>query len=317
MSQSTIDWKDDSKSIGKRIFTAVKAKDLTGLAKEIAYNVLFAIAPLLIFITALVGAITQVINSGQPNPIEPVLNWMTETLPSSAAEFLQTPVANALRTDPGFLLSFGALLALWGAKNAVTGVIKGLNTAYNIDKDERSFIRKNLVSIGLTIGLALMVGIAGLIFVLGTGLGQDIANGIGLGTVWATVSTWLRWPVIALVLVLAVTLLHYFGPNLDADLKWYVPGAAFSVVTMGIATFVLGIYFRVSGGYSAAYGAFGAVLAFVFWLYVMGLLILLGGVVNMAVQKEVPAAHRNVRKLNTEDNRNEDVLENPEDSRQR
>jgi membrane protein len=317
VSQSTIDWKDDSKSVGKRIFTAVKDKDLTGLAKEIAYNVLFAIAPLLIFITALTGAIAKAVNAGEANPIQPVLTWMTETLPSEAASFLREPVANALQTDPGFLLSFGALFALWGAKNAITGVIKGLNAAYNIDKDERLFIRKNLVSIGLTLGLAVMVGIAGLIFVLGTRIGQDIANGLGLGSVWATASTWLRWPVIALVLILAVTLIHYFGPNVDADLKWYVPGAAFSVVTMGIATVALGIYFNMSGGYSAAYGAFGAVLAFVFWLYVMGLLILLGGVVNMAVQKEVPPAHRNVEKLDTKDNRNEDVLENPEDSQRR
>lgn len=114
---------------------------------------------------------------------------MTETLPADAASFLREPVAYALRTEPGFLLSSGALFALWGAKNAVTGVIKGLNSAYNIGKDERSFIRKNLISIGFTIGLALIVGVAGWFFMLGTGLGEDIAAGIGLDTVWATVST--------------------------------------------------------------------------------------------------------------------------------
>lgn len=310
MAQNTIDWKDDSTSIVKLVFRAVKEKDLTGLAKEIAYNILFAIAPLLIFITAAAGAVTQVVNSDQPNPAQPVLRWMSERLPSEAASFLQEPMENALQTQPGFLLSFGALFALWGAKNAITGIIKGLNAAYNIDEDNRSFIRKTLVSIGLTIGLALMIGLAGLVFVFGTGVGQDIADAIGLGSAFATTSEWLRWPVIAAVVILAVTLIHYVGPNVDANLRWFVPGAVFTVVTMVLATFALGIYFNVSGGYTEAYGTFGAVLAFIFWLYVMALLVLLGGVINMAIQKEVPPAHGNVDEENTDDNRNEDVLGN-------
>lgn len=302
--------KEESKSVVKQVFAAVREKDLTGLAKEIAYNVLFATAPLLIFITALTGAVTQVVNSDRKNPAAPVLNWMTDNMPPEAAQFLEEPVQNALKTDPGFLLSFGALLALWGAKSAMSGVIKGLNATYNIDEDERSFIRKTLISVGLTVALGLMLGIAGLVFVLGTDLGQDLANAIGLGTVWATASTWLRWPVIAVVAVLAVAMIHRFGPNVDADLKWYLPGAAVTVVSWAIATFALGIYFNVSGGYTAAYGTFGAVLAFIFWLYVMSLLILVGGVINMAVQKEIPPAHGNVQERDDQDNRNEDVLHN-------
>lgn len=310
MAEKTIDWQDDSTSVVKLVFRAVKEKDLTGLAKEIAYNILFAIAPLLIFVTAGAGAVTQVVNSDQPNPAEPVLRWMTDRLPAEAAEFLREPLAKALETDPGFLLSFGALFALWGAKNAMTGVIKGLNAAYNIEDDDRSFFRKTLISVGLTVGLALMIGLAGLLFVLGTGVGQDLADAIGLGSVFATTAEWLRWPVIAVVVILAVALIHYVGPNVDADLKWFLPGAGFTVIAMAIATFALGFYFNISGGYTEAYGTFGAVLAFIFWLYVMALLILLGGVINMAVQKEIPPARENVDEENRDTNRNEDVLDN-------
>lgn len=287
---------------------AFKEKDLTGLAKQIAYDILFALAPLLIFLTAAAGAVTQVVNSDMQNPAEPVLQWMTDTLPQDAANFLEEPMANALTTDPGFLLSFGAIFALWGAKNAMSGIIKGLNTAYDVDDDSRSFIRRTLISIGLTIGLALMLAAAGAIFVLGTGLGEDLAEGIGLGSAWATVSTWLRWPVIAIVVVVAVALIHSYGPNIDADLKWFLPGAAFTVVSMVIATFLVGLYFSFSGGYSQAYGTFGSVLAFIFWLYVMALLILLGGVVNMAIQREVPPARSNVEEEMSDSNANEDLL---------
>lgn len=298
----------ETKSVAKQVIDAFKEKDFSGLAKQIAYDILFSLAPLLIFVTALAGAVTQVVNSDLENPAAPVLDWLQETLPSDAANFLQEPIANALSTDPGFLLSFGAIFALWGAKNAMSSIIKGLNTAYDVDDDSRSFIRKTLLAIGLTIGLALMIGVAGVVFILGTDVGADIADGIGLGGAWNTVSTWLRWPVIALVIVVAVALIHSIGPNVDADFKWFLPGAAFSVVSIAIATVAIGIYFSFSGGYNEAYGAFGSVLAFIFWLWVTSLLIVLGGVVNMAIQREVPPARQNVKDEDDDSNANEDVL---------
>jgi membrane protein len=158
------------------------------------------------------------------------------------------------------------------------------------------------------VGLGLMIGLAGVIFVLGTGVGDDIAGAVGLGGAWSAVSTWLRWPLIALVVIAAIVLIHSIGPNVDAEFKWFVPGAVFSVVTMAIATALIGLYFSISGGYNEAYGAFGSVLAFVFWLWVMSLLIVLGGVVNMAIQREVPPARSNVREEIDESNDNPDVL---------
>jgi membrane protein len=292
------DIKTESGSVAKQVFATVKEKDLSGLAQQIAYNILFALAPLLIFVTALSGWVTQIVNSDLQNPAAPVLQWMQDTLPKDAATFLEKPVSNALTTSPGFLLSFGAILALWGAKNAVSAVIKGLNVAYGVEDKPRSWVGNTLVSVGLTVGLAVMLAVSSLVFILGTGIGDDVANAIGLGNAWSTVSTWLRWPVIAAVVVLGVALLHRYGPNIDAPLKWYLPGAAFTVVSMLIATLLLGIYFSVSGGYSQAYGTFGAVLAFIFWLYIMALVILIGGVINDAVQEKVPAAQADIEAMN-------------------
>ncbi|HVL25279.1 MAG TPA: YihY/virulence factor BrkB family protein [Thermomicrobiales bacterium] len=300
------DIKTESRSIAKQIFATVKEKDLSGLAQQIAYNILFALAPLLIFITALAGWVTQIVNSDLQNPAEPVLTWMRDTLPKDAATFLEQPMNNALNTSPGFLLSFGAILALWGAKNAMTAIIKGLNVAYGVEDKERSWFANTMVAIGLTIGLGLMLAAGSMIFVLGTGIGDDFANAIGLGKAWSSVSTWLRWPLIAAVVILGVALIHRYGPNIDAPLKWYLPGAAFTVVSMLIATLLLGIYFSISGGYSQAYGTFGAVLAFIFWLYIMALVILIGGVINDAVQEKVPAAQADIEAMNNHDNDNDD-----------
>jgi membrane protein len=276
-------------NVGKETFRAARERDLTGMAQQIAYNVLFALGPLLIFITALAGFLTQRINSDAENPVLPITNWMNDNLPDSAASFLQEPVENALKTSPGFMLSFGALLALWGARNAVAILMKGLNLALGVE-ETRSWFKQQLTAIGLTVAGAVMLAVTSILFVLGTSIGNDLADAIGLGNAWATVSVWLRWPVIAVVIVAAVALLNRFAPDHAAPLRWYLPGATLTVVLWAISLVGLRIYFAVSGSYAEAYGVFGAVLAFVFWLYVMSLVTLIGGVINSAVQQEIPAA---------------------------
>lgn len=284
---------DQVKAIAKQTFKDARERDLPGMAQQIAYNFLFALGPLLIFMTAFAGFVTQKVNSGSQNPVRPVTDWMNENLPGEAATFLREPVEHALTTSPGFLLSFGALLTLWGAKNAMAALIKGLNQALAVE-ESRPWVKKEAVAIGLTIALAAFVVVASLFYVLGTGLGDDLAGAIGLGAAWSTVSVWLRWPIIAAVIVLAVTLLHYFAPNHSAPFRWYLPGAILTVILWVISLLGLRIYFAVSGSFAEAYGVFGAVLAFVFWLYVMALVVLIGGVVNSAVQERLPAAREDI-----------------------
>lgn len=263
--------------------------DVTSLAQLIAYNLLFAIAPLLIFLTAFCGLIVQQVNADATNPVRPLLDWLDDNLPSDAAEFLKEPVETALATSPGFLLSIGGLLTLWSAKGAIVAITRGLNATYGID-DSRSFLRKHLISIMLTIGLAVAILVSGAVQLLGSDLGGDIAGAIGLGSVWETAMSWLRWPITVVLVTLIIVLLHRYAPDFNAPLRWYLPGALFTIAGMLVAVIGLRIYFSVSGGFSAAYGIFGSVLAFIFFLYVSGIVILTGGIVNATLFAIYPRA---------------------------
>lgn len=281
---TTQDWK----KVATHIYQDVRHKDLMGHAQQIAYNVLFSIGPLLIFITAFCGFVVQQVNADAANPVQPVINWLRANLPSSAANFLDEPVRQALDTSPGFLISFGGILALWGAKGAVGAIMSGLNTAYGI-KETRPWLVRTGTAIGLTIGLALSLVIASGVFFLGTDLGQTVADAIGVGSAFATASTWLRWPLVTCLVVAIIVLLHRYAPDFSAPLRWYLPGAAVTLLLTLAATIGLRIYFQLSTGFEA-YGVFGAVLAFIFFLYIISLVILMGGVVNAAIQQELPRA---------------------------
>lgn len=284
--------------VGKRLYSDIMKKDLQGVSQQVAYNVLFAIGPLLIFITALVGFIVQRVNADQPNPVGPLTSWLEQQLPADAASVLREPVQSALTTSPTFLISFGGLFALWGAKNAVGVVMSGLNVAYGKD-DSRNWFRRQGIAIALTVAFGIALAVVSVVFVFGSSLGTDILDGVGLPRTWVEASLLLRWPLSIGFVILAVAVLHAVGPDVDRPLRWFLPGAIASVVMWGVALSGLRLYFTFAGGMGKAYGAFGAMLAFIFFLYVMAMVTLLGASINSAVHEDDPITGKNSRHSGT------------------
>lgn len=274
----------------REVIHIVTENQISGFAQMVAYNLLFATAPLLMVVAAGAAAITRAMNSDLSNPAQPVLEWMQQTLPEEAAAFLQAPIERAVNADIGWVFSIGAVFALWGARGAVAAVIRGLNMAYGIGKDPRPFMVHTARSLGLTIFLILLVSVSGVLFTLGTDLGDRIAAELGIADLWTESSFLVRWPVIGGIAILAVMVIHRYGPAEKGPFRWYLPGSLFSVLGMYFTTMALGIWFDRSLGFAEAYGVFGSVLAFVMWLYVMAFVLLLGGVINAVLHQRLSVA---------------------------
>jgi uncharacterized BrkB/YihY/UPF0761 family membrane protein len=152
--------------------------------------------------------------------------------------------------------------------------------AFDVE-ETRSWPKKTGLAIGLTVALGLAVALASAVFLAGSGIAEDVMSEIGLGETWLAVWSILRWPVIAVILVVAVSALYWAAPNTDAPFKCLTVGSILTVVVWGIATLGLGFYFANFAGYAGgAYGALGGVLVFIFWLDLMVLILLLGAELN-------------------------------------
>jgi len=103
--------------------------------------------------------------------------------------------------------------------------------------------------------------------------------------------------VIALALMnFLMTLLYYLAPNRPRGRwRWMSPGALIATTLWAIVSFGFSIYTSNFGSYGRTYGAFAGVAILIFWLYLTGLAILIGGEVDAAVERlaapaEPPAA---------------------------
>jgi membrane protein len=239
---------------------------------------------LLIFLTALSGFVSQAV--GVDDAMGSINDWLFNRsgLPRSAAEAIQTPLQDVITSQSGGFLSIGALLALWSGKNAIAAFMKALNVAFDV-KETRPWWKKTAIAVGLTVALGLALVAASSFFLAGSFVGEGLADRLGLGNVWTTVWSYLRWVLIPLVAAVAVACFYWAGPNVDTSFKWLTPGSVVTVVLWGVATLGMGIYFQYGAGYLETYGVLGAVLAFVFWLYVMSFILLFGGELNSVLAR--------------------------------
>ncbi len=164
--------------IGKSTFRAFKEDDLQGLAAEVAYHLLFSMIPLLIFLTALSSLLGRAI--GTEDAVRRVTDWLFAHLPDSTAVAVADPVRTIIEQEQPGLLSFGALLALWSAKNAIAALMKALNRTFATN-DQRSWLRRTLIALGLTLALGVAVVISSALLVAGRELGHVLADLFGLG----------------------------------------------------------------------------------------------------------------------------------------
>jgi membrane protein len=268
--------------LATRAVKEVREDDCLGGAAQLAYYLLFAVFPFMLFLTALLGYLPI------PNLMERLLAALATLLPGEVLTLIQDNVRQLVTEQKGGLLSFGILAALWASSSAVVAIIDALNRAYDV-QEGRPWWKVRGVALLLTIGLSLFIMAAMVLLIFGPQLGAWLASLVGLGKVFELLWNILRWPVSAGMLVVAMAVVYYYAPDVEQEWKWITPGAVFAVLATIVASLGFSIYVSHFGSYNKTYGSIGAVIVFLTWLYLTGLCLLVGGEINAEIEHAAPA----------------------------
>jgi membrane protein len=267
--------------LGTRVWREVRKDNCTGQAAQLAYYLIFAVFPFLLFLATLLGYLPI------PNLMDRIMESLARLLPGEVVTLLQDNIRQLVTDQKGGLLSFGILAALWSSSGAVTAIMDALTRAYDVEEG-RPFWKVRGTAILLTMGLSAFILLSMVLLIFGPQLGGWVASLVGLGNAFEVVWNILRWPVIVGLLILAMAIVYYVAPDVEQRWKWITPGSVFAVL-MTIAV-SLGFSFYVSnfGSYNKTYGSIGAVIVFLTWLYLTGLIILVGGEINAEIEHAAP-----------------------------
>jgi membrane protein len=261
-------------SLGMDLWRRARAHDLSGLSAELAYRFLFALFPFGLFLAAMASFIANAV--GLTDPSATIIDGLGDNLPAELAATVRPELEQVLGQQRFGLVSLGALIALWAATTGTMTVIKGMNRAYGVNED-RPLLRRYGLGLALTVAASIGILVAFVTIVGGAFLTEQVADRLGLGaTAWAVISI-LRWPVVFAILVAAAAVVYRIGPNLQPSWAVSLRGAAVFATGWLVVTFAFAQYVTRVADYGATYGALGGVIVLMVWLYLTGLILLVGG----------------------------------------
>lgn len=270
-----------------RVWTSSYEDGVYNRAAELAYFFFLSLFPGVIFITTLLGFVFK--SNTQLTGV--LLEYLSATLPGSAFELLRNVLTEITRSSGSGKLTFGILAALWTANSGMNALEDALNAVYKV-KESRPLWKTYGIALILTVLASLLIIAALTIVLYGGVLVQTVSNTVGLKSAFYWMWRIAQWPVALFFVSLVAAIAYYAAPNLQQRRwQWLSPGALFATLGWLAASGLLRLYFHFFTNYAKVYGSLGAVIVLLTWLYITGIMLLLGAELNMTIEAAAVRAH--------------------------
>jgi membrane protein len=275
-------WKD----ILFRIWKNIGKDRIIIVAAGVTFYAVLALFPAIAAFVALYGLFAD------PTAITSHLDSIAGLVPGGAIEVIRdqiTRVASQGSTTLGLTFIVGLLASLWSANAGMKSLFDALNLVYN-EPEERSFIWLNVISLTFTVLATVFALVA-----IGTMVVVPIVlNFLGLAGATEMVIKIARWPALFIVVSLALAFLYRYGPSREKPRwRWITWGSAFAAVAWLVVSILFSWYAENFDSYNKTYGSLGAIIAFMFWIWLSTMVILIGGELNAETE------HQTVRDTTT------------------
>ncbi len=247
------------------------SKDILALSSQLAYNLLMAFFPFIIFLLTLVGY--SDIDSKY------IMDELQQFLPTEAYSLINNIVSEVVHKHNGSLMSLSLIITIWSAAAGFNAIISGLNKAYE-QKERRGFFKVQLISLIFTFTLVVLIMFAVFLMVFGKINGDIIARYFGLSGSFQIAWNIFRFVITIAIMIFGFLLLYKYAPCRKYSFKLLLPGAIFASFGWIFLSLLFSYYVNNFSNYSQFYGSIGAVIILMLWLLISSIIIILGGEVN-------------------------------------
>lgn len=260
----------------------ISNSSLVNRASSLAYSFMLAVFPATIFLCTLIPYIP--IDNFQ---IE-LLRILANIMPTNAYLAFRGTILDIIRNQNGQLLSFGFLTTVYFATNGVTNLMKAFNKS-SLLTDKRSWLKRRVVALYLTIAISFALVIAIGILVAGQAVISFIKFHLASkNAFWFYSILFLRWVVSWLVIVIiffaTVSVLYRYGPAHKKRWKFINPGAVLATALAVLTSLGFSYYINNFSSYNKVYGSIGTLIVVMIWMYLNSLILLIGFELNASVE---------------------------------
>lgn len=322
----------------KRAVKEFTADGGTDLAAMLTYYTVLSLAPALLAIFSLISLFLANNADAVTTLVE---DMVSENVPEDYQGLVTDLVSTVVGSATGSIVALiiGVAVALWSASAYVKAFARCSNIIYEREEG-RQFVKKTatmlFTTLGMLLGVVLVLISLALNQTLVSGLLEPIAEPLGLTGVvtfltesFLPIWTWLKWPVILIIVIAMVAVLYYFTPNIKMPkFRWVSLGSVVAIVGIVLAAIGLYIYFTYFAGYSS-YGAIGSVMALLFALWVFNIVLLIGVEIDAEVERarelqsgieaedSIQLPPRDTAKVHKQKEKRDELIEEGRDIRER
>lgn len=264
------------KTILLQVKKEIGADNVGIVSAGVAFYMFLAIFPAIMALISIYGLTTDA------QHIEQQLSRISAMMPKEAFDILQQRIENFLQTysdSLGISTIAGLLFSIWSANKGTRSLFKGVDIAYDTIND-RGFFKQLMLAFVFTLcGVILIVLSMALIVAF-----PAMIHKIGLPANTENLISWIRWPVLAAIVIFFLCLVYQFAPARPRPgFRWVIMGAIFSTVVWLIASWGFSFYVSKFGSYGEIYGSVSAVVVMLLWLFITSYIVLLGAEINSEI----------------------------------
>jgi membrane protein len=269
------------RNVAVRVKQQMKVDDVPLLAAGVAFFALLALVPALVALVSVYGLVAD------PGGIERQIEDLLAAAPQEVRDLVTSQLSSIVAGSSSGLgvgVIVGLVVALWSASAGMQHLIGAVNLAYD-QEETRGFVKLRGLALVLTVAalVALAAVVAGFIVV------PELLEDEGAQAVGKAAILVVRWPLLAVLGLLGLAVLYRYAPDRDQGRgrwRWVTPGAVFAVVVWVIASVGFSIYTANFGRYNETYGALGAIVVVMLWLYITAYVVIVGAEINAELERQ-------------------------------
>ncbi|MGH8163345.1 MAG: YihY/virulence factor BrkB family protein [Rhodanobacteraceae bacterium] len=277
--------------VSRRLVWETATDETIGLSAQMAYQMLFTLAPGLLFLWHLLSLFGT-----DPAKLHSMLGVVRAFLPPDpkVQEILDTIVANVIVTgSSGALATAGIILGIYLGTLFISTISRALSHTHGV-REDRNWWSKYIISFLLLFWFGITILIAFNVTVFGETLAGIAEVNFQLRIPLQEWVAALNLPLTAIALVILALALYLLTPENYLTVRQALPGAIFFSIGWVTVTKLFQFYVANYNRYNPTYLALASIIMLLTWMYLTCLLLLLGGKLNAILRRESErAAQRN------------------------
>jgi membrane protein len=267
----------------RRLVWETAMDNTTGLAAQMAYLLLFALAPGSLFLWHLLGLFGT-----DPTKLHRMFLLLKSFIPpdQKVQDILDSAMANVVVTgSSGLLANAGIILGIYFGTVFIATISRALSHTYGMREDPHWW-SKYIISFFMLFWFGLVIVFCFNALVFGERLAGLAEVNFQLSfPLQAWIAT-LNLPFTFLALVILALALYVLTPENYLTIRQALPGAIFFAVGWIVATKLFQLYVGRYDRYNPTYLALASIVVLLTWMYLTCLLLLLGGKLNAILRRE-------------------------------